>query len=509
MVPNQCSSVISENAADAPSVSWHDSWRKPGVLGRTDFGEGTEPMAASASSDHYDAVVIGSGQGGGPLATAFARAGRRAAIVERAHVGGTCVNVGCTPTKTMIASARVAYLARRGDDYGVRAGEVAVDLARVRERKRAIVDQFRSGSERQTRETPGLDLIMGEASFTGPRSLDVALAGGGERSLTADLVVIDTGARPAAPQLDGIESVPYLTSTTAMELADLPDRLIVLGGGYVGIEFGQMFRRFGSRVTIVQRGGRLLSREDDDVAEAVAAILREDGIEILTHATAKRVHLHADRIVLTIETGGGERTIAGSHLLAAAGRVPNTDALNLAAAGVETDDRGYVRVDDRLTTNVPGVYAIGDVTGQPAHTHVSYDDFRILRTNLLEGGNVTTTGRLIPYTVFMDPQLGRVGLTERAAREQGRRFRLACLPMSQVARAREVDETRGFMKAIVDADTDLILGCAILGLEGGELMSMIEIAMMGQVTASRLRDAVLAHPTLAESLNNLFTALQD
>jgi pyruvate/2-oxoglutarate dehydrogenase complex dihydrolipoamide dehydrogenase (E3) component len=460
---------------------------------------------SNPTSTHYDAVVIGSGQAGGPLASALARSGRKTAIVEETHVGGTCINEGCTPTKTMVASARVAYLARRGADYGVRTGEISIDLRRVRQRKREIVETFRAGSERRIKETRGLDLIWGHAAFAGPTSLTVT-RDGNERTLTADLVFINTGARPAVPKLHGIETVPYFTSTTIMELDEVPDHLIVLGGGYVGLEFAQMFRRFGSRVTVAQRSGHLLSREDADVADALADVLRDDEIELLLNAKAKRAHIHADRIALTVETGG-ERTVTGSHLLLAAGRTPNTDGLNLAAAGIATDERGYIPVNERLETSVSGIYALGDVNGGPAFTHISYDDFRIIKTNLIDGDNATTTGRLVPYTVFTDPQLGRVGLTEREAREQHRSVRIAKMPMSSVARALEVDEPRGLMKAVVDAETDLILGCAILGLEGGELMAMIEIAMMGNVPYTRLRDGIFAHPTLSESLNNLFATL--
>jgi pyruvate/2-oxoglutarate dehydrogenase complex dihydrolipoamide dehydrogenase (E3) component len=461
---------------------------------------------SNQTATHYDAIVIGSGQAGGPLASALARSGRRTAIIEEVHVGGTCINEGCTPTKTMIAGARVAYLARRGPDYGVHTGEVAIDLPRVRQRKRDIVESFRAGSERRIKQTKGLDLIRGHAAFDGANSLTVK-GDDGARTLTADLVFVNTGARPATPQIDGIDSVPYLTSTSIMELADVPDHLIVLGGGYVGLEFAQMFRRFGSRVTVVHRGGHLLSREDNDVADAVADVLREDEIEILLGTTARRVHLHADRIALTVATGSGERTMTGSHLLAAVGRTPNTDRLNLSAAGVATDERGYIPVNDHLETNVPGIFALGDVNGGPAFTHISYDDFRIIKTYVVDGEHATTTGRLVPYTVFTDPQLGRVGLTEREARQRYRSVRVAKMPMSSVARALEVDESRGFLKAVVDANTDRILGCAILGIEGGELMAMIEIAMMGNLAYGRLRDGIFAHPTLAESLKNLFATL--
>ncbi len=452
--------------------------------------------------ERYDAIVIGAGQAGGPLAGTLARSGRRTALIEREHVGGTCINEGCTPTKTMIASARVAYLARRGKDYGVRTGPVEVDLGRVRERKRAIVKSFRAGSLRRLEAAPGLDLICREARFTGARRLAVD-----GRVLEADLVFINTGGRPAAPDVEGLDRVPSLDSTSIMELAQVPEHLIVLGGGYIGLEFGQMFRRFGSRVTVVQRGSQLLLQEDEDVAEAVLGILREDGIEVLLDSQAVRAAPNASGVRLTVRTAGGERDIEGSHILRAAGRVPNTDRLDLPAAGIATDNQGFVRVNERLETNVPGVYALGDVKGGPAFTHISYDDFRVIRTNLLQNGRACITDRPVPYTVFIDPQLGRIGLSEREARRQGRSVHVARVPMSHVARALELDESRGFMKALVDPETGQILGAAVLGIEGGELMAALQLAMMGQITYGRLRDAVFAHPTLAESLNTLFSTL--
>jgi pyruvate/2-oxoglutarate dehydrogenase complex dihydrolipoamide dehydrogenase (E3) component len=350
--------------------------------------------------------------------------------------------------------------------------------------------------------------LFGEASFVAPKAVAVRLKGGGTRQLTADKIFINTGCRPARPPVAGLDSVPVLDSSSIMELDALPEHLLVLGGGYIGLEFGQMFRRFGSAVTIVQRGDHLLSREDPDVTDEVTKILRQDGVEVLLNTEALRVEPGGDgRIRLGVRTPDGERTLTGSHLLVAAGRLPNTERLNLAAAGIATDARGFIPVNERLETNVPGVYALGDVNGGPAFTHISYDDYRIIRTNLLQGGNAITTGRLVPYTVFIDPQLGRVGLSEQEARAQGRNIRVAKMPMTWVARALEVDESRGFMKAVVDADTKQILGCAVLGIEGGELMSMLEIAMMGKVPYTTLQDAIFAHPTLAESLNNLFGSL--
>ncbi len=463
-----------------------------------------------AQAQHYDAVVIGSGQGGSPLAGTLAGAGRKTAIIEREHVGGTCINEGCTPTKTMVASARVAYLDRRSADYGVQNGPVNVDMVEVRQRKRNIVETFRGGSEQRLEDAENLDLIRGEARFTGPKELEVRLDGGETIQLTAENIFINVGARPGGVPVEGLDAVPTLDSTTVMELDEVPEHLLVLGGGYVGLEFAQMFRRFGSEVTVVQRGPQLLSREDTDVAEAVAEILREDGVAVLLETEAQSVRQdESGGIQLTVNGPDGEDTISGSHLLVAAGRPPNTDLLNLEAAGVETDGRGHVKVNERLETNVPGVYALGDVKGGPAFTHVSYNDYQVIEANLLNGGDATIADRLVPYTVFMDPQLGRVGLGEAEAREQGRDVRVASMPMSHVARALEMDESRGMMKAVVDAGTGEILGCAVLGIEGGEIMAMIQIAIMGKLPYTALRDGMFAHPTLAESLNSLFATVEE
>ncbi len=461
----------------------------------------------------YDAIVIGAGMAGIPLSTALAQAGWKTVIIERVHVGGTCVNEGCTPTKTMVASARVAYLARRGTDYGVNTGPVTVDMTKVRQRKRDIVERFRSHNQHPIETTEGLDLLMGEASFTGPKALEVRLNNGEIRQLTATTIFINAGDRPAKPSISGIEDVSTLDSTSIMELDRVPEHLLVVGGGYVGLEFGQMFRRFGSQVTVIQRGAYLLAREDADVAEEVANIMREDGLTVLLET--KPVHVEESptinrgatgSISLVVQTKTGERILAGSHLLMAAGRVPNTDWLNLDAAGVQTDKRGFIQVNERLETNVPGIYALGDMKGGPAFTHIARDDARIIRTNLLQKGNASIHERLLPYTVFIDPQLGRIGLSETDARAQGRNIRVATMPMKSVNRALEVDEPRGFMKAVVDSDTGQILGAAVLGIEGGEIMAILEVAMMGKVPYTVLRDGIFAHPTLAESLNNLFSA---
>jgi len=458
---------------------------------------------------HYDAIVIGSGQGGTPLCQALANAGLRTALVEKIHVGGTCINEGCTPTKTMVASGRVAYLARRGPDYGVHTGAMRIAMERVRKRKRGIVTSFRSGSERRIAKTKNLDLIYGVASFTGPKSIVVRTAKRGELHFTADRFFINAGCRPAVPDIPGLADVPYLNSTSIMELAKVPPHLLVIGGGYVGLEFAQLFRRLGSRVTILQSAAQLLNGEDKDIADTVASILQEDDIQIHLNAKVEKVTRSRNRITVTLRAAGKSRKIEGTHLLVATGRVPNSDTLNLPAAAISADARGFIRVNEKLETSAKDIYALGDIKGGPAFTHISYDDFRILRTNLLENGAASTTNRLVPYTVFIDPQLGRIGLSEAEARRQNRAIRVAKMPMNYVARALEVDESRGFLKAIVDASTNQILGAAVLGLEGGEIMAQLQIAMMGQLPYTTLRDAVFAHPTLAESLNNLFTKFQD
>jgi dihydrolipoamide dehydrogenase len=457
--------------------------------------------------ERFDAIVIGSGQAGNPLAKTLAKAGWKTAIIEREHIGGTCINVGCTPTKTMFNSARVAYLARRAADYGVHHGAVSVNMIEVRARKQAVVENFRESGLKGIEKTKGLDLLMGDARFISPHEIEVHSSSRNTRTLAAERIFINTGGRPANPPVAGLDQAPTLDSTSIMELDEVPEHLLVMGGGYIGLEFGQMFRRFGSEVTIVQRGDHLLSREDPDVADEVAKILQEDGINVLLNTEVVRAEMVGSSIRLTVKTPEGEQSVSGSHLLSAVGRRPNTDKLNLPAAGVETDKQGFVKVNERLETNVTGVYALGDVKGGPAFTHISYDDFRIIRTNLVEGGNTTVTGRLVPNTVFIDPQLGRVGLSESEAREQGLNIRVAKLPMTSVARAIEMSETRGFVKAIVDAETKQILGCAVLGVEGGELMAMFEIAMMGKLPYTVLKEAIFAHPTLAESLNSLFMAL--
>lgn len=456
-----------------------------------------------------DVVIIGSGQAAGPLATAMAAAGKQAVLVEREHLGGTCVNVGCTPTKTMIASGRVAYLARRSGDYGVETGSISVDMVQVRQRKREIVKQWRRGSEERLLGKDNPRTIFGEARFTGDHEVTVALNDGGEKVFRAGTIVIDAGTRPRPLEIPGTDEVEILDSTTVMELAEVPEHLIVVGGGPIGLEFAQLFRRLGAGVTIVHRSPHLLSREDDDIAGAVQEVLEEDGIDILLDAEPTRVSRADGGIALEVAQGETTRTVTGSHVLAAAGRVPNTDSLALDAAGVETDKRGYIPTNDRLETNVAGIFAVGDIRGGPKFTHISYDDYRVLKENLIDGGERTIEGRMVPYTVFIDPQFGRIGMTEQQAREAGREIRVASMPMSAVARAVETDEPRGVMKAVVDAGSGQILGAAVLGIEGGEIASMLQIAMMGELPYTALRDGIFPHPGLAEALNNLFMSFRD
>jgi pyruvate/2-oxoglutarate dehydrogenase complex dihydrolipoamide dehydrogenase (E3) component len=462
----------------------------------------------AAEYEKFDALIVGAGQAATPLAIALGQAGWKTAVIERKHVGGSCVNFGCTPTKAMAASARVAYLARRAAEYGVRTGAVEVDLASVLQRAQAIVSRFRDGLRETLEGADNVELIFGQAAFEGPHALAVQLNAGGRRRLAAAHIFLNTGTRAAIPPIPGLDQLPGLDASSILKLDVLPSHLLVIGGSYIGLEFGQMFRRFGSRVSIIQRGPQLLAREDPDVAQAVYDILVEDGLEVYLEAEVLNAGPAQgnDGVELTLQLPAGPRRLQGSHVLVATGRTPNSDDLNLAAAGVEADAAGTLRVNERLETSAPGVYALGDVKGGPAFTHIAYDDYRVLKANLLEQGHATVRDRAVPYAVFIDPQLGRIGLTEGEARESGRRILLARLPMRRVARALEAGESRGFMKAVVDAESGCILGCAVLGLEGGELMAMLQLAMMGGIPYTRLRDAIFAHPTLAESLNSLFAA---
>lgn len=481
-----------------------------------------------ATTTKYDIIMIGSGQSGTPLAAAFAKAGRKTALIEREHLGGCCINEGCTPTKTLIASGRVAYLTRRAPDYGVHTtdqkevmkNDVTIDMVRVRQRRRDMVDSFRASTERKTKEA-GVDILTGEASFLDTKTLKVKTTKdgcGSERLVEGQTIFINTGNRPAPPKLNGIETIDkgrVLDSTSIQELDTVPGHLVVVGGGYVGIEFAHLFHRLGAKVTILHRGTQLLPQEDKDITDRLLEIFREDGLTVYLEANTTSISPSSpDTFDLAIRFKEGAKTVTGTHILFAAGRIPNTDALNLQAAGVKTDSKGYITTNEYLETSTPSIYALGDVKGGPAFTHISYDDFRIIRDNLLtpsgEGRKLSTRDRIVPYVVYTDPQVGHVGLHEQEARNKfpDRKILTATMPMSYVARALETGEPRGVMKAVVDGETGLILGFTCLATEGGEVMSMVETAMIGGMPYQKLRDAVWVHPTWAESLNNVWAYLK-
>jgi len=451
----------------------------------------------------YDAIVIGSGQGGNPLAYALAGRGWSVALVEKAHLGGTCINTGCTPTKTMVASAQVAHYVRNASRWGVKADNVRVDLPAVVARKTAIVESFRLGHEKRVREHKTLRLYRNHARFLAPHAVQV-----GDDTIESGKIFVDTGTRPKPPLLAGLDAVGYLTNETLMDLNEVPEHLLVVGGGYIGLEFGQMFRRFGSRVSVIHIGDQLLAREDPDISQALQKALEAEGIEFHLKSMPTKVEKKDGHIAVTIESGQGRETIFGTHLLAATGRQPNTDDLGLDKAGVRVDSRGYIQVNSRMETSVPGIWALGDVKGGPAFTHISYNDYQILWANLIEGKNLTIEDRYLPYSLFTDPQLGRVGMTEKEARASGRKLKMGTYRMAYVARAIERGETSGLMKIVVDGKTDKILGAAILGAEGGELVQILGAMMLAGAPYTVLKGAVYIHPTLAEGFFGLMDSVQ-
>ena len=451
----------------------------------------------------YDAIVLGSGQAGNPLSHKLADHGWCVAMVEKSHLGGTCINTGCTPTKTMVASAQVAHYVRNAARWGVRAKDVSVDLPAIVARKNQIVESFRSGQERNVAKRSTLDLHRGEAHFTAPHQIEVA----GE-TLESERIFINVGTRPAIPKIDGLEQAGYLTNASIMELKELPEHLIVIGGGYIGLEFGQMFLRFGSRVTVVHHSGQILPREDAEVAGELQKILEAEGMKFVLNAKTTRVEKVGDGIRLAYEGPQGAAAVTGTHLLVATGRTPNTESLALEKAGVERDSHGFIKVNARLETNVPGVWALGDCKGGPAFTHISYNDYQIVFGNLIEGKNQTIDNRYVPYAVFTDPQLGGVGLTEKEARQKGYKLKIGRIPMSYVARALERDETAGLMKLVVDASNDHILGASILGSEGGELVQILGVLVLAGLPYTLLKGAVYIHPTLAEGFFALMESVQ-
>jgi len=453
--------------------------------------------------EHFDALVLGSGEGGKFLAWHLARSDRRVAVIERRLIGGSCPNTNCLPSKNEIWSAKVAQLARHAGQFGTTTGPVGIDMARVRQRKRDMVDGL-IAMHLDLFKSSGAGLIMGEGRFVAPKTLEVRLNEGGARQLTADQIFLNIGSRAAIPPVPGLADAGPLTNVEALELDTLPAHLIVLGGGYVGLEMAQAYRRFGSRVTIVEQGPHLASREDSDVAAEIARLLGGEGIDILLSATALRVQGESGEAVeVLVRTTDGEQRLRGSHILVAAGRTPNTADIGLEIAGVALDERGVIRVNERLETTAPDVWAIGECAGSPQFTHVSFDDFRVIRDNLA-GLERSTHDRLVPYCMFTDPPLGRVGLSETEAKRQGIAVRTAQLPMNAVLRTRTLDETGGFMKVLVAADSDRILGFAMIGPEAGEVMAVVQTAMLADLPYMALRDAIIAHPTMAEGLGPLF-----
>lgn len=462
----------------------------------------TPSETQSAPSPARSALIVGAGQAGGPLASELARAGWQVTLIEREHVGGTCVNEGCTPTKAMIASARAAHVARASGALGVGARDVQVDVGRIVDRAQGIVRDFREGSRSDVLEA-GVELLDGQARFIGERQVEVTLNDGGTRQLSANHVFINVGASPRWPELPGVRDVGAMTSRDLLQLRELPAHLLILGGGYISLEFAQLYARLGSRVTVVERGERLLSHEDGDVTAALQQVLEDEGVTFLLDAEAVQTRKKGDEITLEVRQDGKVQTLSGSHLLVAVGRAPNTDGLNVEATGAKLGQHGEIVVDGHLRA-AEGVYALGDVKGGPAFTHISYDDFRIVRDAVLRGQERDFHERPVPYTVFTDPQLGRVGLDRQGARKLGRPTRVYTLPMSSATRAIETGETAGLLRAVVDDATDLLLGASVLGHEGSEVMGALQLAMMGGLSAADLRDATLSHPTLCESINSLF-----
>jgi pyruvate/2-oxoglutarate dehydrogenase complex dihydrolipoamide dehydrogenase (E3) component len=451
----------------------------------------------------FDAIVIGAGQAAKPLSYALADLGWKVAFIERAQLGGTCVNTGCTPTKTMVASAQVAHYARDAARWGVRASNVSVDLPAVVARKNTIVQSARDSIQKGIDQRPNIRLVHGHAQFVAPHQVQV-----GNETFEAAKIFIDTGTRPRIPKIPGIDSVPFLINASIMELLEVPQHLIVLGGGYIGLEFGQMFRRFGSQVTIVHTGQRLMPAEDEDIVKELQKALEDEGISFQLSSRTTRVEKRGGEISLQMETPRGQQTLSGSHLLVATGRTPNTDDLGLDQAGIVTDERGYIQTNGRMETGVPGVWALGDVKGGPAFTHISYNDFQIVYANLIQGQNQTIENRYLPYALFTDPQLGRVGITEQQARAAGKEFKMGVYPVSSVARARERGETAGLMKIIVDAATDRILGAAILSSDGGEIVQILGAMILASAPYTVLKGAVYIHPTMAEGFFGLMDSVK-
>ena len=445
------------------------------------------------STARYDAIVIGTGQAGPALAARLADAGQRVAVIERGRFGGTCVNTGCIPTKTLIASAYAAHLARRAGDYGISTGSVGVDMKRVKARMDEVSGQSREAVEKWMASTKNITVYRGHARFSGPRRVEV-----GDQSLEAERIFINVGGRPSARGIEGAERVPHFTSSTMMNVDFVPGHLIIIGGSYIGLEFGQMYRRFGSRVTIIEKGPRLIGREDEDVSQEVKDIVEREGVEVRLDAKCLSLAPHADGVAVRVECAAGAPEAVGTHVLLAVGRTPNTDDLGLETAGVKTDEHGYIVVNERLETSAPGIWALGDCNGKGAFTHTAYNDYEIVAANLFDGDDRKVTDRITAYALFIDPPLGRGGMTEAQALREGRSVLVGKRPMTRVGRAVEKGETQGFMKVIVDAESKAILGAAILGVGGDEVVHTLLDAMYAGAPYTTIQRAMHIHPTVAE-----------
>jgi pyruvate/2-oxoglutarate dehydrogenase complex dihydrolipoamide dehydrogenase (E3) component len=463
------------------------------------------PSDQNDKVEEYDLVILGGGTGGTVAAWTLASKGQRVAVIERKYVGGSCPNIACLPSKNIIHSAKVASYFRRGEEFGIPKRDFVVDMDAVRERKRRMVSYWNNLYLDSYQKT-GAEFILGSGRFVGPKTIEVILTDGRTRQLRGRNVIINTGTRAARESIPGLNEAQPLTHIEALELDQLPDHLLVIGGGYVGLELAQAMRRFGSKVTVLDRNSRLMRREDEDVCEALQQLFQDEEIGIVLNAKVRRISGTSGRsVTLAIEQGGEEKTLQGSHLLLAAGRTPNTQGIELQLAGVELTDRGYIKVDERLATTAPGVWAIGEVAGSPQFTHVSMDDSRVVQDSIT-GGKRVTTGRLVPYCMFTDPELAHIGLSEKEASERGIAYRLFKIPMAAVMRATTLSETRGFLKALVEVNTDQILGFTGFGVDAEEILSSIQIAMLAGLPYTSLRDGILTHPTLSEGLIPLFSS---
>jgi pyruvate/2-oxoglutarate dehydrogenase complex dihydrolipoamide dehydrogenase (E3) component len=466
---------------------------------------GSFPGVEDAQPEEYDVVILGDGTGATLAAWTFAGEGQRVVVLDRKYIGGSCPNIACLPSKNVIHSAKVAEYVRHSEDFGISVGDFSIDMSVVRGRKRRMVTGMNEMYLDNYKKT-GAEFVFASGRFVGPKTVEATLRDGSVRRLRGTNVIVSTGTRAAIDPIPGLAEAQPLTHIETLELGQVPEHLLVIGGGYIGLELSQAMRRFGSKVSLIERSEQLVSREDDDVSGVLTGVFRDEGVEIFLNAKTKRVTGESgDAVQVIIERNGVEKTLEGSHLLVATGRKPNTEGIGLELAGVEVTERGYIKVNERLQTTAPGVWAIGEVAGSPQFTHISVDDFRVVHANL-SGGNRVTTGRQVPFCLFTDPEFARVGLSEKEAKAQGIAYRLFKIPMEAVLRARTLGETRGFMKALVENDGERILGFAAVGVGAGETMAAVQIAMIGGLPYATLRDAILTHPTLAEGIGVLFSS---